>query len=154
MWERWNKHLLCRVIIPQCSNYVALMFDDIGPLIPNQLSPVGREPKGKKNQLTGPFCWSTVTSVRPDLVTWEFQIRVARFFIFLIFTISVFHLIQNWPTLKWVRMSTGCRNCVIVEFWCKYTYNLVTITVIKIAYRVGVGKIALCVINHQKNHQQ
>lgn len=29
--------------VPLCSNCVALMFDDIGPLIPNRLNPIKKQ---------------------------------------------------------------------------------------------------------------
>lgn len=35
----------CHVTLPLCSNYAVLMFDDIGPLTPNQLGPVRHEKK-------------------------------------------------------------------------------------------------------------
>lgn len=35
----------CHFTLPLCSNYAVLMFDDIGPLTPNQLGPFRQEKK-------------------------------------------------------------------------------------------------------------
>lgn len=42
--------VICAVTLPLCSNYAALMCDDIGPLTPNQSGPVRHE---KKSQWEG-----------------------------------------------------------------------------------------------------
>lgn len=40
-----HENPIVNVTLPLCSNYAALMFDDIGPLTPSQLGPVGHEKK-------------------------------------------------------------------------------------------------------------
>lgn len=36
--------------VPLCSNCVALMFDDIGPLIPNRLNPIKKTTTNKQKK--------------------------------------------------------------------------------------------------------